>query len=95
MDQITGYIFPIVWGFLGVYLVYMGKKVNRFCYYLSILFFFMCGWYLANHLMPDIDLFKGTPGIIFRVFVAIFLIVGVIIYFFKVKKGVHQRDQED
>ena len=85
MENFTRYLFSALWGVIGIYLIYAGKKVNKFCYFLSLLFFFMCGWYLANQLMPDIDLFQNTPGIIFRVVVGIFLVIGIVIYFTKVK----------
>lgn len=95
MEQISGYLFPFIWGCLGVYLIYMGKKINSFCYYLSTLFFFMCGWYLANHLIPETDLFSGIWGLVFRIAVAVFLIIGAIIYFLKVKKDNRTDDKKE
>lgn len=89
MDQFTGYLFTAVWAIIGIYLVYMGKTVHKFCYYISLLLFFMFGWSLANQLMTA-DLFSGTAGIVYRVIIALFLIVGVIIYF----KKVHNSDDK-
>ncbi len=86
MDQFTGYLFTAVWAIIGIYLVYMGKTVHKFCYYISLLLFFMFGWSLADQLMTD-DLFSGTAGIVYRVIIALFLIVGVIIYFKKVRNS--------
>jgi len=86
MDQFTGYLFTAVWAVIGIYLVYMGKTVHKFCYYISLLLFFMFGWSLADQLMTD-DLFSGTAGIVYRVIIALFLIVGVIIYFKKVRNS--------
>lgn len=86
MDQFTGYLFNAVWAVIGIYLVYMGKTVHKFCYYISLLLFFMFGWSLADQLMTD-DLFSGTAGIVYRVIIALFLIVGVIIYFKKVRNS--------
>ena len=83
MEQFTGYLFTAVWAIIGIYLVYMGKTVHKFCYYISLLLFFMFGWSLADQLMTA-DLFSGTAGIVYRVIIALFLIVGVIIYFKKV-----------
>lgn len=85
MDTFTGYLFTVVWAIIGIYLVYMGKKVHKFCYFISLLLFFMFGWSLANQLTPEIDLFSGTAGIIYRVIIALFLIVGAIIYLTKVR----------
>ena len=84
MDQFTGYLFTAVWAVIGIYLVYMGKTVHKFCYYISLLLFFMFGWSLADQLMTA-DLFSGTAAIVYRVIIALFLIVGVIIYFKKVR----------
>lgn len=86
MDQFTGYLFTAVWAIIGIYLVYMGKMVHKFCYYISLLLFFMFGWSLADQLMTA-DLFSGTAGIVYRVIIALFLIVGVIIYFKKVRNS--------
>ncbi|MCI6496412.1 MAG: hypothetical protein MSA01_05080 [Anaeromassilibacillus sp.] len=86
MDQFTGYLFTAVWAIIGIYLVYMGKTVHKFCYYISLLLFFMFGWSLADQLMTA-DLFSGTAGIVYRVIIALFLIVGVIIYFKKVRNS--------
>ena len=86
MDQFTGYLFTSVWAIIGIYLVYMGKTVHKFCYYISLLLFFMFGWSLADQLMTA-DLFSGTAGIVYRVIIALFLIVGVIIYFKKVRNS--------
>ena len=46
----------------------------------------MNGWSLADQLMTA-DLFSGTAGIVYRVIIALFLIVGVIIYFKKVRNS--------
>jgi len=86
MNQFTGYLFTAVWAIIGIYLVYMGKTVHKFCYYISLLLFFMFGWSLADQLMTA-DLFSGTAGIVYRVIIALFLIVGVIIYFKKVRNS--------
>lgn len=86
MDQFTGYLFTAVWAVIGIYLVYMGKTVHKFCYYISLLLFFMFGWSLSDQLMTA-DLFSGTAGIVYRVIIALFLIVGVIIYFKKVRNS--------
>ncbi len=86
MEQFTGYLFTAVWAIIGIYLVYMGKTVHKFCYYISLLLFFMFGWSLADQLMTA-DLFSGTAGIVYRVIIALFLIVGVIIYFKKVRNS--------
>ena len=86
MDQFTGYLFTAVWAVIGIYLVYMGKTVHKFCYYISLLLFFMFGWSLADQLMTA-DLFSGTAAIVYRVIIALFLIVGVIIYFKKVRSS--------
>ncbi|OUP77292.1 hypothetical protein B5F08_08890 [Anaeromassilibacillus sp. An172] len=86
MEQFTGYLFTAVWAVIGIYLVYMGKKVHKFCYYISLLLFFMFGWSLADQLMTA-DLFSGTAAIVYRVIIALFLIVGVIIYFKKVRSS--------
>lgn len=86
MDQFTSYLFTAVWAIIGIYLVYMGKTVHKFCYYISLLLFFMFGWSLADQLMTA-DLFSGTAGIVYRVIIALFLIVGVIIYFKKVRNS--------
>ena len=86
MDQFTGYLFTAVWAVIGIYLVYMGKTLHKFCYYISLLLFFMFGWSLADQLMTA-DLFSGTAAIVYRVIIALFLIVGVIIYFKKVRSS--------
>lgn len=89
MDTFMGYLFTAVWAVIGIYLVYMGKKVHKFCYFISLLLFFMFAWSLADQLMPQTDLFSGTAGIIYRIVIAVFLAAGVIIYLTKVRKENH------
>ena len=86
MDQFTGYLFTAVWAVIGIYLVYMGKKVHKFRYYISLLLLLMLGWSLADELVTA-DLISGTAAIVYRVIIALFLIVGVIIYFKKVRSS--------
>lgn len=80
MDAYTGYVYTALWLILAIYMFYLAFKESKFFFVLSAFFAFLCGWYLANELLTDINLFEGYYSLIYRGVALIVLIVCVIAY---------------
>ncbi|MGN1051682.1 MAG: hypothetical protein ACI4QE_05220 [Acutalibacteraceae bacterium] len=83
----TGYLYVFLWAFIAIYILYMGVKQKQIAYFvLSVLFFFLTGWYLADNLTKA-SLFTGTPGIIFKVVIGVFLVLVIVMMVLLRKKN--------
>jgi len=76
-----GYIYSAVWLIVAIYMFYLAVKEHKFFITLGIYFVYMSGWYLANNLIPDVDLFSGIYSWIFRGVSAVVLAICAIVYF--------------
>ena len=73
--QISGYIYAVMWLLIAAYLFYLAVKESKFFFILSGFFVFLAGWALANELLPDINLFSGVWGWIYRGVAAVLLLI--------------------
>ncbi len=95
MDAFSGYIYAALWLVIAVYLFFYAFKSHKFLFFLSGYFLFMSGWYLANQLLTDVNLFSGMYSWIFRGIALVVLIISVIVYFYSKKKRLEQGDSSD
>ena len=72
-------VYIVLWGVLAVYCYAMAHKVSNVLYIAGVFFTFMCGWNLADVLLP-VDLMAGTFVWIYRGVSIAFLAVIVILY---------------
>lgn len=93
-QSIQGYIFAALWLIIAVYLCYQGHKTHKIFYIISLLFFFMGGWYIVNELI-EVNLFSYPYAWIFRGICAVFLVIIVIFIFINRKKILSQIEAEE
>lgn len=80
MDAYTGYIYTALWLILAIYMFYLAFKESKFFFVLSAFFAFLCGWYLTDELLTNVDMFSGVYSLIYRGVAVVVLIVCVIAY---------------
>lgn len=78
---------------IGLMLLIFMRKENKAFYFFSFVFLFMGAWWLLDEI-TNINFFEGEYLIIFRVMMAISIIVAVLVYF-KEKKISKVNSNED
>lgn len=81
-----GYLYTAGFALLGIYLIYNAIKEFRFLLLPGIYFIFLSGWWLANELIPEVDLLGGAYAWILRGISAVVFVITGLIYYFKYKK---------
>lgn len=64
----------------GLILIFSLSKENKVFYVAGGYFLLLGGWWIADALLPDMDLFAGTWGIAFKVLTAVILAVLVVVF---------------
>lgn len=84
------YVYGGMWLVIGLVLIFSLTKENKIFYFVGAYFLFLGAWWIANAFMPNVDLFGGAPGIVFKaVSVAALAVIAVFYYrnFWKPKHG--------
>lgn len=76
----TGYVYAATFLIIAVYLFIQAFKYHKILFLLSSYFLFMSGWYLADELLTNINLFEGMYSWIFRGVALVVLIICAIVY---------------
>lgn len=74
------YIYAVMMLAAGLILIFSLSKENKVFYVAGGYFLFLGGWWLANGLLPEADLFAGGWGIAFKVITALVLVVLVAVF---------------
>lgn len=93
MDAFSGYIYSALWLIIAVYLFVHAFKETKFFFFLSSFFLFLSGWYLADELLKNVDLFEGVYSLIFRGVAVAVLIVCAAVYL-KYRKNRDKSNEE-
>lgn len=80
------YVYAGMWFLIGLLLIWKLRKENQVFVFAGGIFLFMGAWWLADALLPQLDLFGGVYAWIFRGVMAAALIVTGLA-FFRQKKG--------
>lgn len=86
------YFYSVIWFAIGLILMFSLSKENKIFRFIGGYFIVLGGWWLANALTPEMDLFGGTIGIIFKVISGITLLVIGIFYYKNYWKKNHKKD---
>ncbi len=76
----SGYLYCGLWLIIAIYMTYLGFKENKFLFVIATFFLFMSGWYLADELLTNVDMFSGVYSLIFRGVAVVVLVVCIIAY---------------
>ena len=74
------YISAVMMLAAGLILIFSLSKENKVFYVAGGYFLFLGGWWLADGLLPEADLFAGGWGIAFKVITALVLVVLVAVF---------------
>ena len=64
----------------GLILIFSLSKENKIFYVAGGYFLLLGGWWIADALLPDMDLFAGGWGIAFKVLTAAMLVLLVVVF---------------
>ena len=86
-----GYMYAAIFIVAGLILIFQMSKENKIFYFAGAYFLVFGGWWIANALTPAIDLFAGTPGIVFKAFSGVALVIFGLFWYFKIYKPEHSK----
>lgn len=75
------YVYGGMWLLIGLILIFSLTKENKIFYFVGAYFLILGGWWIANALMPTVNLFEGTVGIVFKGISVIALLVIAVFYY--------------
>ncbi|MCH5202015.1 MAG: hypothetical protein J1F17_02305 [Oscillospiraceae bacterium] len=81
METILSFVYPAMWFLIGIGIIYVGKK-NNFGVVTpaaAIMFFFMAFWWLFDAIL-DVDMLSGNFGWVFRIIMAVFVLIIILLY---------------
>lgn len=79
------YVYAVLWFVIAAMLIFRFSKESKFFYIAGGAFIFLGIWWLLDAIYPEYNMFEGIPGIIFRVVLAIVLLLTGI-YYYRMKK---------
>ena len=76
-----GYFYGVIWLLIGLILIFSLSKENKVFYIVGGYFLLLSAWWIANELLPAVDLFAGGWGIAFKVISGAAVLFLVIFYY--------------
>lgn len=89
------YVYAGMWFLIGLLLIWKLRKENQVFVFAGGIFLFMGAWWLADALLPQLDLFGGVYAWIFRGVMAAALIVTGLVFFRQKRRDAEQRALEE
>ena len=89
------YVYAGMWFLIGLLLIWKLRKENQVFVFAGGIFLFMGAWWLADALLPPLDLFGGVYAWIFRGVMAAALIVTGLAFFRQKRRDAEQRALEE
>lgn len=75
------YIYAAMWFAVGFILIFRMAKENRVFYAAGAFFLLLGGWWLANAMFPEVNLFGGVWGWVLRGITAVALFLMCVVFF--------------
>lgn len=89
------YVYAGMWFLIGLLLIWKLRKENQVFAFAGGIFLFMGAWWLADALLPQLDLFGGVYVWIFRGVMAAALIVTGLVFFRQKRKDAERALEEE
>ena len=70
-----GYMYAAIFAIAGLVLIFQLSKENKIFYFAGAYFLVMGAWWIIDALKPDIGMFTGVPGIVFKVITAVAFVI--------------------
>lgn len=90
-----GYFYAIMWFIVGLILIFSISKENKIFYFAGGFFILLGGWWLADSLMPDSDLFAGGWGMALRIVTIIALVVLSVVFMIERNRNIKREMMEE
>ncbi len=87
------YFYATMWFIVGLVLIFSISKENKVFYIAGGFFLLLGGWWLANALLPEQDLFAGGWGVALRCIAAVALVV-LTVFFLRARRRNIQSEEE-
>lgn len=75
------YVYSVMWFVMAMMLIFKFSKENKIFYLAGGLFAVFGFWWLFDALYPELKLFQGVYGWIFKCLIAVVLIIIAVFYF--------------
>lgn len=89
-----GYFYAIMWFVVGLILIFSISKENKIFYFAGGFFLLLGGWWLADSLMPENDLFAGGWGVALRIVTITALIVLSVVFMIERNRNIKREMME-
>lgn len=74
------YVYAVMWFVMAMMLIFKFSKENKIFYLAGALFLIFGFWWLFDALLPNVNLFAGMYGWIFKGIIAVVLVIIAIFY---------------
>ena len=74
------YVYAVMWFVMAMMLIFKFSKENKIFYLAGALFLVFGFWWLFDALLPNVNLFAGMYGWIFKGIIAVVLVIIAIFY---------------
>ena len=92
------YFYAILWFAVGLILIFSLSKENRIFLFAGGFFLLLGAWWLADALLPEVDLFAGGWGIALKVITGCALAVLAVVFakeYRKKSREAREKEQQD
>lgn len=91
-----GYVYAGLFALLGILIMVRMGKLNKVFYFAGVVFEIMAAWWLINSLHPELNMFDGVWGWVFRGIMLVTLLVTCYVFYKeRAKQPGDDKKQED
>lgn len=90
-----GYFYACMWFIVGLILIFSLSRENKVFYFAGGFFLLLGGWWLADTLLPEVNLFEGGWGIALRCVAGVALVVLTIFFFLERRRNMEKDGKKD
>lgn len=80
------YVYSAVWFIMAMLLIFRFSKESKIFYLAGGMFVVFGFWWLFDAMYPELKLFAGIPGLIFKGIIAVVLVI-IAIFYVKYRKN--------
>ncbi len=90
-----GIFYAVMWFIVGLILIFVLSKENKIFYVAGAFFLLLGGWWLADSLLPQDDLFAGGWGLALRVVTIVALVALSVAFFLERQRNIKKEMEEE
>lgn len=89
------YMYAALWLVVGLILIFSMAKENKIFIFAGLIFLLLGGWWLADALLPDINLFEGSWGIALKCVTGAALVVLTVAFVREYRKKTREAKENE